>query len=283
MPQPTLPMDPSEIHRLRGDDKYPWAFPEPLPLSPSDVHDFLRMAPTLGRTDDPLDFVSRRKYKCSPLDVCLMAIDPATGDSMLHAIVKAGNLDGLYAIQETFGRTPCTSVDRVAQLLLTHQSHEGKTALHSAVDTGRIQMVRALIRLFYFSGIADSLDTPGQRRAGEGFSVRDIELNQLSPYHVRAVLFVDTKDKAGRNVAAEARANGHDDVADFLEDFLFRMDPKGRRMQTDYRRRMEEYLREYFRFLELEETYRCEAYRIHNGVRNGKSRFTQIAVIVAAR
>ncbi|KAH7375511.1 hypothetical protein B0T11DRAFT_270447 [Plectosphaerella cucumerina] len=100
------------------------------------------------------------------VDICLMAIDPATGDSLFHAIFKAGNLLGLGAM---FSQRLCRAMHKFRELrplhlFMEHRNNAGDNPLHSAARSGRIEIVRAVLRLFRRGHLHDGRELPREFR-----------------------------------------------------------------------------------------------------------------------
>ena len=85
------------------------------------------------------------------------------------------------------------------------------------------------------------------------------------------LLFLTTKNAAGREAADEARAAGHAAIAEWLDAVVSRLDPDGKRMDEEERKWMEAVLKREFR-LDRHETRSCldESICVRPGFENPK-------------
>jgi len=167
--------------------------------------------------------LTARQCKTGSVGVLLMAVDPSTGDSLLHSAAAGANVAGVRGIQDAF-RT--SRLARSFHMLVAHRNASGDTALHVAVRGGHQDVVTAVYRLFCDDWL------PGRRALKEarrlprrGEFVEDEEEDYVPPL----VSLVDVK-RAGHDAAAEARAAGHEDLARWLEAVVARrqgISPKG--------------------------------------------------------
>lgn len=170
----------------------------------------------------------------------LAAIDPATGDSTLHRAAAAGNIAFMRDISNGFGRqiSQRPGQERLYWVLMVHQNLAGDTALHAAARAGNLRGAKGVYRLFHF----DDLDVDDETRGpdSEEPPAEDWDWGRLEndPYATDPSLaFVCTKNLAGRDAAAEARAAGHNDLAAWLDRLAERLDRAGMRTNEDYMRR----------------------------------------------
>lgn len=162
-----------------------------------------------------------------PPQVLLHAIDPATGDSLLHIAAQAASADAVNKIMDRFGCEQRRFYVWAHHALLAHQNHSGDTAFHVATRSGNQMALTALYRhafehwsAFYPEEMVMDDGPPEHMVYPE-----DIEGDYSAP----ALLFLITKNKMGRDPAAEARHAGQDDVAQWLDDVVLRLDSDGTR------------------------------------------------------
>jgi len=185
-------------------------------------------------------------------DLLLRAIDPTTGDSVVHRAAAAGNIDVLNAIPYSFGRNFGNVPKKVRQLwvLVTHQNLAGDTALHAAARAGSVRGVKGVYRLFHVMDCLDVDDsfhddeTSRAESASTDYPVEapveyfDWSTAEDEPdAHLPALDFVCTKNRAGRDAAEEARSVGHEDLAVWLDGLVARLDRDGMREDKDYMRK----------------------------------------------
>ncbi|KAM0329878.1 hypothetical protein ACHAQA_004043 [Verticillium albo-atrum] len=242
---PTLPITPAEIPKLIGRDQLDNSAPHAL--AQAEIEAMLQLAPSLQESAAPLEHFRQGLFEL--FEILLLAIDPATGDSLLHAIIKAGNVIGLDAIVACYPRGMARNnwQMRAVHVFMVHQNRKGDNAMHLAVRMGDVRMVRAVLRIFCFRETSHG----GEINNEYEWCVRDGQVQEMSM--ARPLLFLETRNNSGRNAGEEARACGYTDIGDYLDDFYMRMYPRGMRDDAAYRRRMEEYVRQSYQFLGDEE------------------------------
>jgi hypothetical protein len=177
---------------------------------------------------------SRLKSYADRSSRLLAAIDPATGDSPLHRAATAGNYAFMDAMVSCFG----PQIDKVPRkkrllwVMWTHQNLAGDTALHAAARAGNLKGVKSVYRLFW----CDSHDPDDDETCDPESPAESWEWEGNEGAGLPALAFVCTKNRAGRDAAAEARAAGHDDIAAWLERVAEKLDPLGQRADEDYLR-----------------------------------------------
>lgn len=195
----------------------------------------------LAGAADKIDAVAYAQLEAGG-DLLLAAIDPVTGDSVVHRAAAAGNLNALDAIRRSFGKNlsqrPAT--ERLLWLLVTHQNLVGDTALHAAARAGSLRGVIGVYRLFSRSNILDvddQMSRPDSEVPPAEYWDWNDEFSKDDPYANRAPLdFVCTKNSAGRDAAGEARVAGHKDLAAWLDGLAARIDRDGMREDEEYMR-----------------------------------------------
>ncbi|KAH6692360.1 hypothetical protein F5X68DRAFT_200749, partial [Plectosphaerella plurivora] len=242
--RPMLPVAPEDVWKLTDWDCPDMSVPRPPPASV--VRKLFSLAPTLS-SPDPF-----KMSPCDSLETCLMAVDPATGDSLLHAIVRAGNLRGL---DNMFAgrRWPMHRLmeQRAFHLFMEHRNNAGDNALHTAARSGRIDMVRAVVRMFFKRDLNDGRELPDEFKWIDG----NYGINK--PYYpygglARRILFLDAENNARRTPGEEALALGHQDISIHLEEYLDKAYPRGERGDADYKEQLKEMARRDYHFFREE-------------------------------
>ncbi|RYP20217.1 hypothetical protein DL765_002891 [Monosporascus sp. GIB2] len=165
------------------------------------------------RQDEP-DLIrgklAMKAYQCgtSPPAMLLLAIDPSSGDSLFHTAMRAERLDALSILRERL--SPNGSFEIGVWLLFKHKNYQGETMLQVAAQTGNQDMVIAAYRLFCRDWLPHEphfTPIPAEERS-YGF---EDEL-RLPP-----LMFLLEQNAASQDAASVARANGHEDVARWIE------------------------------------------------------------------
>lgn len=160
-----------------------------------------------------------KRYNCDGIDIWLQAIDPETGDSLVHVIVRSGRIRAFGACQlhPTCGNgTARFQGQRERHVLFMHQNREGDNGLHVAARTGGLPLVRAVLRAFVGRDTDDGANTPGE------FDRNELpgDKGRMFSWQAKRILFMEARNRAGRTAADEARHHGHKEVAGFLEHVL---------------------------------------------------------------
>lgn len=208
--------------------------PKPtLPLPASDYHwklheDTIRRTMAHAETES----IAALRNESHDYGLLLIAIDPDTGDSVLHRAAGVGNVDFLNSIRAMFGKQLGfrPRAERLFWVLMVHQNLAGGTALHAAARTGNLRGAKAIYRLFH----GDELDVDNVRRSLDPDSgdppAEDWEWDDSGSV-IPSLVFVSTKNHAGRDAAAEARVAGHEDLAAWFDSLAQRLDLEN--MRTD--------------------------------------------------
>ncbi|RYO99151.1 hypothetical protein DL764_006893 [Monosporascus ibericus] len=181
--------------------------------------------------------LSMAGYQCgtSPATMLLLAIDPASGDSLFHTAMRTERLDALSTLRKTF--PPNGSFEIPTRLLLKHKNYQGETILHVAAQTGNQDMVTAAYRLFCRDSLPNErrfTPTPAEER-NPGFE----DGSRLPP-----LMFLLEQNAASQDAASVARTNGYEDVARWIERLVTKLDPHGDRNDAKERERMQEFVRQ---------------------------------------
>jgi hypothetical protein len=231
-----LPLKPPDIPKLHRHLEEPER--EPSPELVERIH-------TLVRTGAPDNFHWEISYMvkewsrgCDPVVLLLMAISPATGDSVLHTAFIAQRLEMVGAINGMFCSHSLHFPAR--QFLILHSNNSGDTILHLAARSGLQKMVTAAYRVFHYDSLPDE----------ERFSwppAEELDLGIEDEDRIPPLMFLVARNEAGRDAADEAQASEHDDIARWLRTLVERIDPINSRSNPEEMCRMEMFLRELYR------------------------------------
>lgn len=150
--------------------------------------------------------------------------DQATGNTLLHLAAANGQITAIRQIRETCfsnslshgrgGARRCTYTVR-------RNKTEGNTALHCAVTQHNLDVVRAIYRFFNDGWL------PGEDSQGippiENATDRVDEEEDFAP----SLVFLRTKNAAGRDAAGEAIVAGCEENAKWCQEVMGRLDPRG--------------------------------------------------------
>ncbi|CAM1510738.1 Fc.00g082510.m01.CDS01 [Cosmosporella sp. VM-42] len=73
---------------------------------------------------------------CVEVELIIQAIDPATGDSLLHIAAQLASMEAINKTMARFDRHRCSFYVWAQHTLLVHQSHSGDTVPHIAARSG---------------------------------------------------------------------------------------------------------------------------------------------------
>ncbi|OAQ61852.1 ankyrin repeat-containing domain-containing protein [Pochonia chlamydosporia 170] len=195
--------DDREKFRIGGKALTPEKIQEVFELVRADDHDFFIEAFTLTQ-----------------------AIDPTTGDSLLHVAVRAGSMDGVVKLMERFDRArrprpPRPFYTWAYHAFIAHQNYNGDTVFHVAARNGNLLLMKMIYRYIdpHWSAVCpeDDSDAPEE-------DVYPITVDE--EYSTPRLMLLLTKNRAGRDIIAEARLVGNDGLADWLDAIVDRLDPK---------------------------------------------------------
>lgn len=172
------------------------------------------------------------------LRVLALAIDPDTGDSLLH--IAASSFRPLLAVQEVIGQTEQRScgLDRTGpsrhcalESVMIHQNYAGDSVLHIAAHRGVQKIVTYLYRTFCHNRSNGDLDLTEQFVDGEPSGLPEFDPAEefLGDEEIREqrLAFLTLPNAAGLTAADVARFVGHDDVAGWLDRTVSLLDPDG--------------------------------------------------------
>lgn len=205
--KPTLPFPPSEPFRLHGT-----LVPRPG-LDLERIPELMTMVPTA-------DVATLQRHHITPGEnnshIVLRAIDPATGDSLLHRAAAAGNVTAMDALRQ-FGRG--IQGEQLSWVFITHENNAGETALHAAARAGNKMGAAAVYRAFHRMDLGGDLEDPDDP-VGWVWESQEGGF----PNHEPPLAFVCTRNKQGRDAAAVAREAGFEDLALWFENLAGRLD-----------------------------------------------------------
>lgn len=228
---PVLPLDQTGCLRL---GEHP---PSELPSV-----DEIRSLHELARKGDcdelqiTTEFIAEEPFTSAPA-MLLMAIDPATGDSLCHTAIRAQQIGALAQLRKMF--PPNGSFRLGENALYKHKNHAGETMLHAAVTTGNIDMVVAAYRLFGRDDLTN----------GKGYAGRGQPLEELTEHPndgIPHLTFLLEKCSDGRDAATVARDNGYDNLAQWIDNVVTRLDPAGQRHDPEQWKKWESFMRDYY-------------------------------------
>jgi hypothetical protein len=168
---------------------------------------------------------NEHKFYIAPCTL-VQAIDPTTGDSLLHVAVRAGSMDGVVSLMARFDRAGQRRFYRWARhAFIAHQNHHGDTVFHVASRSGNLKLIIMLYRFIDCHWSAPHPDVEDE----------DAPENEVYPFTAsedssspRLMLLI-TKNRGGRDAAAEARLVGNDEIAEWFDAVADKLDPKGTR------------------------------------------------------
>jgi hypothetical protein len=165
----------------------------------------------------------------------LSSVDGATGDSALHRAAAAGNTDFMTKIPTAFGPQigHRRGQERRYWLLMVHQNLLGDTALHAAGRAGSLPGAKGVYRLLHHDAVEDDA-ARGDGSEDPMAEYWDLGSEDERQFAWPSLAFVCMRNGAGRTAAEEARLAHNEDVAAWLDALADRLDPAGKRADTDY-------------------------------------------------
>jgi hypothetical protein len=237
-----LPIQPSDASRLSPFFKQ--SQNPKYPISKEDLEAFQSAVKTGPLSDIDCTFSTAAGHCGIDSPLCLLtAIDPQTGDSLLHIAILAGRIDALSRLFSVW--PPDDAVPhypRLQELLVSHKNHQGDTILHLAVRSGDLDLVIAAYRLFVHDWL------PGEERFGNPLT-EGLDWSQEEDMNrVPALVFMLTENEKGLDALGEARALGHEEIAQWLERLLERYDPEREREDTTVRDKWQGFFDHHYSF-----------------------------------
>lgn len=180
----------------------------------------------------------------------LQAIDTETGDSALHIVAKSAALDAVSKISMTFDDRNNNRFYRWGRhALFVHQNHAGDTIFHVAARSGKQNLLTMLFRTFENHWSASCPEVNVMDDGPPEDEIFPVDLEYLS-HEYQAVapklLLLITRNKMGRDAAAEARHAGNEDLARWLDAVVLCLDRGGKRRQEARVAEMTEYVKDSF-------------------------------------
>ncbi|KAM7193070.1 hypothetical protein V8F20_008586 [Naviculisporaceae sp. PSN 640] len=210
-----------------------------------------------------------------PAGVLLLAIDPVTGNSLLHSAISARRVDNADLLMGLFGpemghsgSRPTLGRNIAIRKLFWHANRKGDTFLHTAVRTGDLVTVVGAYRVFCGSELDDLVnDENGKEQededyvdmgpdndmdvagGGDGLSdkTEDVDETTWEAWYgaaewVEKLLFVIARNAAGKTAEDIARELGHQKIVVWLGRLANKLDPKGRRESQEEIDRMQRFM-----------------------------------------
>ncbi|KAG9254342.1 uncharacterized protein F5Z01DRAFT_750249 [Emericellopsis atlantica] len=152
--------------------------------------------------------------RASSLAVLFMAIEPTTGNSLMHTAVIAQRIDVMDYLRAFRSHRPA-AYRPPHYALWSHQNHDGNTMLHSAVQSGQKELVVAVFQIFR-DGNIDELDELLRSEEADDWG---FDNDNEEEFHLRLgeLVLLLRENAKGRSAADEAQALGHTDIATWLE------------------------------------------------------------------
>ena len=162
----------------------------------------------------------------------LAAIDPVTGDSVVHRAASVGNTRFLSGLLGRWGRRCGNDKKPLGSfwVLMMHQNLAGDTALHVAARHGSLQGAKAVYRLLHHDWVHDEEHDDENLPADEWEWC--FEGDFIFVY--QAVISVCAKNKDGLDAVALAQESGNNVLIKWFEDLLQKIDPDGKRNDDNY-------------------------------------------------
>ncbi|KAF9871762.1 hypothetical protein CkaCkLH20_10696 [Colletotrichum karsti] len=220
---PSLPFKPEDFVRYPEHACLAKDATAPAPELISELH-------AIVKTGTPREIkiaMENAGYDCDApgVAVMFMAIEPTTGDSLMHTAAAAQRPDAMDALRH-FRTHNAAYYDNPFYALYTHQNHAGDTILHVAARSGKLAVVAAAFQVFRHEHLILDEEKLRSGQDAEGHMWDD---DNEEAYHMRigGVLFLVRQNSEGRTAADEARALGFGDIVAWLERTVKAYDTKG--------------------------------------------------------
>ncbi|KAM7187195.1 hypothetical protein V8F33_011374 [Rhypophila sp. PSN 637] len=288
----TLPLTPAQISALHPSLASKAATKTTLTLSTDEIQELY----TLAQTAAPSVLKNSLTLRCiglgehesrsplskmglNPQGVLLLAIDPPTGNSLLHSAIAAKRVENASGLMGLFGpemghngADPANGRNVAIRKLVWHLNKEGETVLHAAVRSGDLRAVVGLWRVICFKGVKDLLVEASEGEpegevgdgedadwarfehkepvnkfdVGEGEYRTDIDETTWKEWKdalwVEKLLFVLVRNKEGKTAEELARDLGYERIVVWLGRLTETLDPKKRRESEFEMARMKRYV-----------------------------------------
>ncbi|WYZ44773.1 hypothetical protein EsH8_VIII_000089 [Colletotrichum jinshuiense] len=250
MTLPGLPLAPNDFPRIPLDFRYRPAERAPDPKRIATLHEVVR---TGSSNEIEIGLINvGRSCESNALAVLFMAIEPDTGNSLIHTAVAARRIDAMDTLRRCFRADNMMKFKKLFDILYCHQNRAGNTILHSAVQTGEQDIVTAAFRIFHgdhLTVVDDAWQRSSQPPAAEDLPWSEEDDDGMRIPHL---MFLLKQNAHGRTAAAEARALGHDNLAVWLEEILQRSDPQRERDNPDTAQLWREFCADYYGYVDSE-------------------------------
>jgi len=224
---PALPYSPSDFLRYPKHSVLSHDAQVPNPRLIAELHAVVRT----GTYDEAEDAIETAADECCAqnIGVLYMAVEPSTGNTLLHTAMLAQRIDVLDALRRLRTHN-AMAFHRLFYALFTLQNYHGDTMLHSSVRSGKLELVKAAMQVFKQQHLNDA-ERMLQRAEGGLGNRTFYEANEESTTSMRIgrLTFLLQQNKEGRTAADEARVSGHADIVAWLDRNLNVCDPHGER------------------------------------------------------
>ena len=241
---PSLPFASNDFLRYPEHCRLAHTAKAPTPETIAELHAVVRT----GTPDQVERALVGAEYHCHATRpaVQLMATEPTTGNSLMHTALIAQRID-LVDILRRFRSHNAAAYRQPFYALHSHARHDGDTILHSAVRSGKQELLTAAFQVFR----GQYLDSPDESLQSDEAAQRvspwwDDENEEEIGMRIGELMFLLRHNDKGRTAAAEARVLGHADMAAWLERATQVDDPHGDRRDASVMQLWREGCDEYY-------------------------------------
>lgn len=241
---PSLPFAPDDFLRYPKHCRLAHSAKAPTPERVAELHAVVRR----GTPDQVERALEGAEYNCDAtrIAVQLMAMEPTTGNSLMHTALIAQRID-LVDILRHFRSHNAAAYRQPFYALYSHPRHDGDTILHSAVRSGKQELLIAAFQVFR----GQYLDSPDESLQSDEAARRvtswwDDDNEEEVGMRIGELMFLLHHNAKDRTAAAEARVLGHTDMAAWLERATQGDDPDGERHDASAVQLWREYCDEYY-------------------------------------
>ncbi|KAI8309033.1 Rubrofusarin-specific efflux pump aurT [Colletotrichum sp. SAR11_240] len=216
---------------------------------PNASREFLDLFRTENGRDIPLAsyYIDNLSHDFNFEDLMRWVTDPDTGDTAMHVAAAVGNIKAFDATTQSFGREWSRNSWFMTcfRAVFFLRNKAGDTIFHVAAHMGRLDIINAAWQHFWQVIDWDKVpDKPGF----EVYAPIDHDLPEFEtdvdplcvPDYMVATVLLARKNAAGHTAADEATIADYTDVADWLNQVLYRVTLGGERATESRMARMEE-------------------------------------------
>jgi ankyrin repeat protein len=158
-----------------------------------------------------------------------MAVEPTTGNTLLHTAILAQRIDVLDILRYLRSHN-VGAFHRLFYALFSHQNHHGDTILHSAVRSGKLELVKAAMQVFNHEYLDEADERLQLAEGGLGNQpYYDDGDEDATSMRIGELTFLLQQNNKGRTATDEARAAGYTDIVAWLDRNINLCDPRGER------------------------------------------------------